>query len=189
MDHLSDRSSLQDIVEYCGSDCKLTKNGLVSYRGKNYLPTVSLQRLEATKSKLFGVASGVLHELSFEGSRIIARDVSVGLTSLVHTSATRDGSYIWIQNNKEGWLCSENLEVVEKASISGYNRNYGQTRGDYIDSHNEGNFIEASFQGEKSKKRAGYSVYGQSGNCIVSAKKEPYRDIRVLKSGVYRFVK
>lgn len=190
INELTGKSSIQDIVEYQGKECVLARNGVLTYDGHSYSTSLHFERLEATRSCLFGVAAGVCYQLELRSGKVKAQKISGLPERIEHTSSTRDGEHFWVQNEKEGWLCTEQLDILEKHDVTGYRRNYGFQRKNYINSHHDGKSIEVHADSESASKPVGYSVYGVSGNCILSIKQgDPYRDIRVLRQGVYRIVK
>lgn len=178
-------SKLLDVVEYQGKEIKIMNTGIFVCDGHNHRSAIQVSRLEALGDKLYGLSHGRLVELKSFQSTFTWSYVKGCPAGIVHTSATRNGTHLWLQTKTMGYLYCESGERIEKLEVD-FVRNYGRDVGRWIDSYPERNQSIVYLEGRALEQNHPYAVFDWSGEELeVCPDYEKYKDVRVTSKGSY----
>jgi hypothetical protein len=97
---------------------------------------IRLKRLESFNGILYGISADN-RLFSLNNDTFNTQKWSWSLTSLpqgiIHTSATLNGKYFWIQTAQQGILYNRKFQVIDRADTRGIKRIYGNDKDIYID--------------------------------------------------------
>jgi hypothetical protein len=150
-----------------------------------------LTRIEALGKALYGISQGKVFRLdthSLKKDVLIWKPVTGIPSGVIHTSSTRNGSHIWLQTKKSGYLFNTREELVGGEKEVNYLRNYGDSSDYYIDSypHEQTIVIYASL--EQFTKDVPYAIFNTDMENIIGCREEDwekYRDIRLIGEDSY----
>lgn len=137
------QSPVIDVTNYSNATLALTQDGRIiretgnGNRNRDLVANnVKLIRLESFNGTLYGVSvDGRLFALNNDtfNTRKWTWNVAPFPTEVVHTSATLDGKYFWVQTPDTGVLYDRNLNVVKRSTKPNRKRVYGENKDLYID--------------------------------------------------------
>lgn len=185
----SDR--LLDIVGYQDDEVALLSSKEVLYKNKKYKCNVPLSRLESVGKSLYGVCKGKLFALekkSLKTSKFVWKPVEDMPSNITHTSATRNGSHLWLQTRKTGYLYNCDMKVVDQQKNIDYKRNYGDDCDHYIDSYPSEGCVVIYAGLEQFNKDVPYAVFDSEMDSIIVCTDEEwqrYKDVRLTYKSSY----
>jgi len=134
------QSPVIDVTNYSNSTLALTKNGQIIREtdGEREIVAnnINLRRLEGFNGTLYGISVDgrifALNNDTFE-TRKWMWNLAPFPTGVIHTSATHDGKYFWVQTNNTGLLYDRKLKVREKNNMKNKKRIYGNDKDIYVE--------------------------------------------------------